>query len=188
MDFNKILRRLLLAIPFLCNFSTSLKSNKETGDQKIYKGQCHCGSIHFEAKGEPLFTQYCHCNKCRNTASDSKNLADKKGYNFTAAYLTKDFIITSGKDKLTSIVSNSSRLYRCSQCKSLIYGISEDPEKQGGIGINANNFQFVEGIRPANFEPVRHIWYPNRIIDFNDKLPKFKDAPAEQFGTGELVQ
>ncbi|MEI6188458.1 MAG: hypothetical protein WCP46_08225, partial [Alphaproteobacteria bacterium] len=35
---------------------------KKDGDMKIYKGQCFCASIHFEAKGEPLFTQYCHCN------------------------------------------------------------------------------------------------------------------------------
>ncbi len=188
MDFNKIIRPLLFAIPFLCNFCTPLEANKAEEDETINKGQCYCGSIHFEVKGKPLFTQYCHCNKCRKVASDSKNPADKKGYGFTAAYQTKDFKITKGADKLTSMVSNSSRLYLCSQCNSLIYGISEDPEKQGGIGINANNFQFAEGTRPASFEPVRHIWYSNRIVDFDDELPKFKDAPQEQFGTGELVQ
>lgn len=186
MSFNRILRRLLLAIPFLWN--ASLKAIQAEGNENSYKGQCHCGSIHFEAKGEPLFTQYCHCNKCRAVADNSKNLADKKGYNFTAAYQTKNFKIMEGEDKLTSMISNGSRLYLCSVCKSLIYGISEDPEKQGGIGINANNFQFTEGIRPDSFGAVRHIWYPNRIVDFDDKLPKFKDAPKEQFGTGELVQ
>ena len=160
---------------------------KKDDDMKIYKGQCFCASIHFEAKGEPLFTQYCHCNKCRQVASASGNPADKKGYGFTAAYLTKNFEITNGKGKLISIVSNSSRLYLCSQCKSLIYGISEDPDKQGGIGINANNFQFAEGI-PTSFNPVRHTWYQNRIINFDDKLPKFKDTPKEQFGTGELYE
>ena len=75
----------------------------------------------------------------------------------------------------------------CSQCKALIYGISEDPKMQEGIGINANNFQFAKGA-PASFEPMRHIWYQNRIINFDDKLPKFKDSPKEQFGTGELFQ
>lgn len=188
MDLNKILRRLLCAIPFLCTFCTPREVSQKEVDEKVYKGQCYCGEIHFEAKEEPLFTQYCHCNKCRNIASDSKNPADKKGYNFTAAYLTKNFTITKGQGELTFIVSNSSRLYLCSHCKSLIYGISQDPEKQGGIGINATNFQFAEGIRPPSFEPVRHIWYPNRTVDFDDKLPKFKDAPTEQFGTGELVQ
>ena len=39
---------------------------------------------------------------------------------------------------------------------------------------------------PESFKPVRHVWYSNRIIDFNDNLPKYKDAPEEQFGSGEL--
>jgi len=150
-----------------------------------YKGQCYCGSIHFEVKGEPLFTQHCHCNKCRDVASDSENPADKVGYGFCAAYLTENFKITEGEYRLISIIRNNSRLYLCPQCRVLIYGGSEDPDKQGGIGINVNNFQFTGGI-PASFRPLRHIWYQNRIVDMNDDLPKFKDAPKEQFGTGEL--
>ncbi len=152
-----------------------------------YKGRCHCGSIQFETKGDPLFTQYCHCSKCRTVASDSENPADKMGYSFTAAYLTENFKITDGEDKLTSIVRNNARLYLCPQCKVLIYGMSEDPGKQAGIGINVNNFQLGEDT-PASFRPVRHIWYQDRIVDANDELPKFKDAPKEQFGTGELCQ
>lgn len=188
MIFYRTIRLAILSFALIAfSYSADLKNDSERGviDVKIYKGQCHCASIHFETKGEPLFTQYCHCNKCRAVASASENPADKKGYNYTAAYLTENFEITNGKDMLTSVVSNSSRLYSCSKCKSLIYGISEDPEKQGGIGINANNFEFAEGV-PTSFEPVRHIWYQNREVDFADILPKFKDAPKEQFGTGEL--
>jgi len=152
-----------------------------------YKGQCHCGNIQFEVKGDPLFTQHCHCNKCRSIASDSENPSDKVGYGFTAAYLTENFNITEEKDRLISTVKNNARLYLCPQCKTLIYGISEDPDKQAGIGINVNNIQLAEGI-PANFKPVRHIWYQNRIVDIHDELPKFIDAPKEQGGTGELFQ
>ncbi len=151
----------------------------------IYKGQCNCGNIHFEAKGDPLFTQHCHCNKCRIVASASKNPADKIGYSFTAAYLTKNFQIIKGEDRLVSVIRNKSRLYLCSMCSALIYGISEDHDKQGGIGINVNNFQF-ESTMPSSFKPVRHIWYQDKVVDCNDGLPKFKDAPKEQFGSGEL--
>lgn len=149
-----------------------------------YEGECYCGTIHFKTEGEPLFTQYCHCNKCRSMASNSENPADKKGYGFTAAYLTKRFHITQGEDKLISMVRNNARLYLCPKCHSLIYGISEDPAKQAGIGINANNFQLPKEL-PTSFMPVRHIWYENHIVDMDDDLPKFKDAPKEQGGTGE---
>jgi len=33
----------------------------------------------------------------------------------------------------------------------------------------------------------KHIWYENHIVNFDDDLPKYKDAPKEQFGSGELV-
>jgi hypothetical protein len=57
---------------------------------------------------------------------------------------------------------------------------------QSGIGISVNNFCFIDGI-PESFKPVRHIWYENRLVDFNDDLPKFKDAPKDQYGSGERI-
>ena len=150
-----------------------------------YSGECYCGCVKFYCNGEPFFTQYCHCNKCREVASLSKRDTDKIGYAWTAGYLTSRFNMTSGVDNLDANIKNNSKLLLCKSCHSLIYGISLDPTKQAGIGINANNFHFAHSI-PASFKPVRHIWYVNRMIDFNDDLPKFKNTPKEQFGSGEL--
>lgn len=152
-----------------------------------YHGQCKCGQIHFEARGEPYFTQYCHCNKCREVSADSQNEQDKVGYAYTAAWATKNFEITEGEDQLEKIIRFHSMLFRCNHCKSLIYGMAIDPKLQGGIGINMNNFHFSDGI-PNNFSAIRHVYYPNRIVDFDDQLPKFVDAPIEQFGTGQLFE
>lgn len=150
-----------------------------------YRGQCSCEKVKFICTGEPIFTQYCHCNKCREIALMSANEQDKIGYSYTAAYLKQNFSITNGESNLEAIIRQNARLLLCSTCKSLIYGISLDPAKQGGIGINVNNFSFK--IIPESFKPVRHTWYANRIVNFNDELPKFKDAPKEQFGSGELM-
>lgn len=150
-----------------------------------YSGECQCGDVKFYCDGDPFFTQYCHCNKCREVASRSKRDADKQGYAWTAGYLKADFHITSGMDHLEEIIRNNAKLLLCQSCHSLIYGISLDPSKQAGIGINVNNFQFT-GEMPASFKPVRHVWYTDRMIDMKDDLPKFKDAPKEQFGSGEL--
>ena len=84
-----------------------------------------------------------------------------------------------------TVIKNNAKLFLCKICHSLVYGISLDPDKQGGVGINVNNFYFSGSI-PECFKPVRHIWYENRVVDFNDDLPKFKDAPIEQFGSGEI--
>lgn len=149
-----------------------------------YSGECYCGAVKFDCDNDPFFTQYCHCNKCREIASQSKRDADKQGYGWTAGYLASSFHITSGIENLDEIIRNNAKLLLCKSCHSLIYGISLDPNKQAGIGINANNFHFTS--MPDSFKPVRHIWYINRIVSFNDHLPKFKDAPKEQFGSGEL--
>jgi hypothetical protein len=150
-----------------------------------YHGQCWCGHVTFECEGEPLFAQHCHCNKCREVASYCKRDADKIGYSYTAAYLLTNFHLTS-KIKLEETIRNNATLLLCPDCHCLIYGISLDPSLQAGIGINANNFSFASNI-PASFKPVRHIWYADRVVDINDPLPKFKDAPKEQFGSGDTV-
>lgn len=150
-----------------------------------YLGECYCGAVKFNCDGDPFFTQYCHCNKCREVASQSKRESDKQGYAWTAGYLTSNFKMTAGINNLDEIIRNNAKLLLCKSCHALIYGISLDPYKQAGIGINANNFHFV-GSMPESFNPVRHIWYVDRIIKFDDNLPKFKDAPKEQFGSGEL--
>jgi hypothetical protein len=150
-----------------------------------YSGECNCGAVKFYCDGDPFFTQHCHCNKCREIAALSKRDKDKVGYAWTAGYLTSNFHITSGGDSLDEIIKNNAKLLLCKSCHSLIYGISMDADKQAGIGINANNFQLTATV-PESFKPVRHIWYENRVVDFNDALPKFKDAPKEQFGSGEL--
>lgn len=150
-----------------------------------YFGECNCGAIKFYCDGDPFFTQYCHCNKCREIASQSTRDADKKKYAWTAGYKTASFHITSGIDNLDEIIRNNAKLLLCKSCHSFIYGISLDPKRQAGIGINANNFNFT-GVMPTSFSPVRHIWYVNRMVNFDDNLPKFKDAPKEQSGSGEL--
>jgi hypothetical protein len=114
-------------------------------------------------------------------------VTDKQGYAWTAGYLISSFNITSGFDNLDEVIRNNAKLLLCKSCRCLIYGISLDPDKQAGIGINANNFHFTGPI-PESFNPVRHIWYVNRTINFDDNLPKFKDAPKEQFGSGELCE
>lgn len=149
-----------------------------------YVGECYCGTVKFHCDNDPFFTQYCHCNKCREVGEKSKREADKQGYAFTAGYLKSSFKITAGIESLDELIRNNAKLLLCKSCHSLIYGISLDPNKQEGIGINANNLHFT-GPTPESFKPVRHLWYENRIVNLDDKLPKFKDAPKEQFGTGE---
>ncbi|HFF3631695.1 hypothetical protein OQJ02_11205 [Legionella sp. PATHC032] len=86
----------------------------------------------------------------------SENHQDKIDYSFTAAYLTHNFSIVSGENNLESLIRENAKLLLCATCKSLIYGIFLDPTKQGGIGVNVNNFNFNKNT-PDSFKSVRHI-------------------------------
>lgn len=141
--------------------------------------------LNFPVRATLFFTQHCHCNKCREIASLSSRDTDKLGYGFTAGYLTANFNLMSGSDHLDEIIRNNAKLLLCNSCHSLIYGISLDPSKQAGVGVNVNNFHFDNSL-PESFKPVRHIWYDDRVVNIHDDLPKYKNAPKEQFGSGEL--
>lgn len=148
-----------------------------------YSGQCSCGAVTFVASGKPIFSQHCHCHGCREIASMSQKPQDRVGYSYTAAYAKDNFEITAGD--LESIMREKSIALICPSCKSYIYGISSDPTKQEGIGVNANNFDFHNGI-PDSFKPVRHVYYDFRLQDFPDDLPKLADMMTEHGGSGKL--
>lgn len=113
---------------------------------------------------------------------------NKVAYSFTAAYMTPNLVFSAGQEQLKITSRNTSDLFLCQSCNSLVYGISQDPAKQAGIGVNARNIHFANNKLPLCFLPDKHIWYKNRTIDINDYLPKYKDTPSEQFGTGDLIE
>lgn len=149
-------------------------------------GRCACGAVQFSLEGKPLFTQHCHCNKCREVAELSQLEADHVGYSFTAAYLYKHFNVTQGESNLEELPRNNALLYLCKTCHTQIYGIAKDPSQREGLGVNANAIQIPDGYQDL-FDPIRHVYYAFRKVDLDDDLPKFADMPIELGGTGKQL-
>ena len=38
-----------------------------------------------------------------------------------------------------------------------------------------------------SYRPGMHIFYDERVVDFNDGLPKFSDVPSEAGGSGAMI-
>ena len=168
-------------------FTTGAKAATMT-EKILYHGRCDCGQVRIGITAEPLFTQICHCNQCRDLAALSKTDVEPVGYAHTVALMSKHFKILAGEDKLEEHAGKTSYRYLCSNCKVLIYGVSQDPEQRQGMGINRGVFTAVDQILSEAFQPIRHVYYVDRIIDISDGLPKFKDFPSEIGGTGIKVE
>jgi len=78
----------------------------------MYTGECFCGAVKYETKGE-LFAMYCcHCSKCRKMCGAS--------FTTNASVAATSFRITQGHEVLDSFTNVGTR-YFCSHCHSWIY-------------------------------------------------------------------
>lgn len=109
-----------------------------------YQGGCLCGSIRFEAIGEPNSVSTCHCRSCQRAAG-----ADSVAW---AEYPVKQ-VAWSGTDALAFDSSPNVRRTFCKQCgSSLSYQIKED-------SIDLTLVCFDD---PECFAPEREIWLDHR--------------------------
>ena len=139
--------------------------------QRRVKGSCFCGEIQFSVMGKPIEMGYCHCNSCRHWSAAPVN----------AFTLWKSDVleITQGHNNIGSYnkSAGSSRKW-CKTCGGHVY--TEHPDHDI-VDI------YAAVIPEQAFEPLSHVFYQEAIISIKDGLPKFKDLPIEDGGSGETL-
>ena len=125
-----------------------------------YEGSCYCGAVTVSVAGEPMAAGYCHCNSCRKWHSAPVN---------AFCIWPKDKVSISG-EQIGSEVDPQSRRISCSKCGGCV-GI-EKPE----LGMMAVYAMTLHG-SGMKYDPKWHIFYPERVMELNDGLPKFVDLP-----------
>lgn len=140
-------------------------------DDKTYHGECFCGAVKYDIKGEPQVMAICHCNDCRHWSAGPVNTA--------SLWPSSDVSVTQGADKIGTYnkTPGSSRKF-CRICGGHIF--TEHPE----MGMTD-----VYGATIANFthKPALHVYYGQTVLHIKDGLPKMKDMPAEMGGSGETL-
>ena len=128
-------------------------------DEKI-TGGCMCGSIRYEATGEPVNVAYCHCTDCRGFTGAPVVV--------WAAFKTENVCFLKGERRLYE--SSPGRNWGfCNQCGT---SLTWEGESFGNI---ITEFHISTLDNPEKFVPDRH-WYDSERIpwfDVADKLPRY---------------
>ena len=136
-----------------------------------YKGECFCGAVEIEVKGDPVGAGYCHCESCRSWSGGPVNA-------FTL-WKSDAVQITKGEEHVGvyNKTEKSSRKW-CKLC--------------GGHLMTGHPLWdlvdvFAATIPSFPFKPGVHVNYAMTVLPMKDGLPKLKDFPAELGGSGETV-
>ena len=116
------------------------------------EGQCHCGSITYEAYVEPGRIVICHCADCQMQSGSAFRM------NIPAA--AKDFRVISGKPKkyLKGAPSGARRIHAfCGDCGGPIYSSAEENPQVYSLRVGALKQRYELGA------PIRQIWTKRRM-------------------------
>lgn len=136
-----------------------------------YKGECFCGAVHLEVKGEPEVSGYCHCRSCRSWSGGPVNA-------FTL-WKPENVQVTIGAEHIGMFqkTAMSQRQY----CKKCGGHLMNSHPTLGLVDV------FAATLPDLTFKPLVHINYAETVLPMCDGLPKLKDFPSEFGGSGEQM-
>ncbi len=131
-----------------------------------YTGGCLCGSVRYEAKGEPLFAGYCYCADCRKASGSG--FIPFMGFASTAVRFsgeTRQFRSKSfrGSDAVRNF---------CPVCGGLVFG--------GEVGKDDSHTIYAGSLDdPSSFHPKIAIFTRNHPawVVLPPDLPAFDTMP-----------
>ena len=134
------------------------KNNEET----ITKGQCLCGRVQFEIRGELRDIVNCHCSKCRKFHGNYGAYTSTKVENLKISIKDTLKWYKSAKDE----TPNVNRGF-CSECGSSLFW---HPTDQPNIAVAAGSL-----IEPTGLKTIGHIWCSQKgdFYQIDDDLPRF---------------
>jgi hypothetical protein len=139
--------------------------------------KCDCGAIEVEFPADPFGDFYCHCKSCRMLNSSSA--CQLRPYPKDTAKVTK------GADKLKKFDCTDKTMSRffCGDCGMKVYHTNAS-----GLNIiNVAAVSICDEAGQAPMKPGAHLYYADRVADFADDLPKFKNFPESFGGDGIML-
>lgn len=134
--------------------------------QITLKGSCLCGSVRYEASGDPQRFYHCHCQRCRK--------ASGTGHASNILMSGAHLVFTQGEELVKYYkVPEALRFARqfCSNCGSALPRISGDADR---VVIPAGSLDCEAPIRPQ----ARIFWDSRAAWSCSgDDLPRYAEYP-----------
>lgn len=140
-------------------------------DEQIHEGECFCGGVGVEVRGEPVAQGYCHCASCRSIAG-----AAVRGF---TVWPEDAVTVTRGAEQLKGYSKTDfSDRRHCATCGGQV--LINHPTI-GMVDVHA------ETLRGFDFAPTMHVNYQEHMLPVRDGLPKFTAFPAAFGGSDETM-
>lgn len=138
----------------------------EKGRIPLFKGNCLCGVVSFEAAGEIKSVTHCHCSMCRKHHGAA--------YATFVGMLSADVTI-QGEEQLTKYQSSEpvQRCF-CSHCGSSLFFLYNPVPELIWFAAGALN-------EAPEFEPKEHIYVGSKAPwhTITDELPQYETYPSQ---------
>jgi hypothetical protein len=149
--------------------------------EAVHSGGCACGALRYEARGEPIFVNHCHCRLCqRQTGSVGVVNAffESERLTVTAGALTEHTFKTgSGGDHI---------ICRCAKCGTAVFSYYPRVGRLGA-GIRVGSFDDPDAFTPTAvvFISSKMHWAP-----LPEGIPAFEEYynPKELFSPDNFAR
>jgi hypothetical protein len=149
-----------------------MSSEAQHANEQVHRGECFCGQVQVEVRGEPAAQGYCHCRSCRSASG-----AAVRGFTLWPKEAVR---VTRGEELIAGFNKTGfSGRQHCRNCGGHL--LIEHPTL-GMTDVHAST------IPDFDFRPTVHLNYQETVLPIRDGLPKLKDFPAEIGGSGETME
>ncbi|KAK3346377.1 Mss4-like protein [Lasiosphaeria hispida] len=162
----------------------SIRNNPDDFPVK-WRGKCHCGAVEYQlSRDKPLASKYCHCTTCQRLHGAPFQWAaifHKTDINFIKGHHDLGWYDSANKSTTHHLPCK----VQCAFCRT--------PIMDEGRNMILLFPTLIEGIDTPKgreaFAAQNHMFYPQRVVDIKDGLPKFKglsnNHPLIDEDTGE---
>jgi hypothetical protein len=137
-----------------------------------YTARCHCGTVCYEVKADPVDAKICHCRNCQVLHGAPMQWAvifQKADVRFVCGVESLTFYNSERRTHQTRSERELPCKVACGACGALI----ADEGRRMWLAFPTLFDVETSGLLPAAFQPNCHIFYGQRVVDLNDGLPKW---------------